>query len=336
LGGAVLTPLMNEAARGAIVTIWSIAYLVALSALLALLVWTRARQRVALSSILAAGLAGVVVLNFLDLGRWLGWLDYDNLTFAHFHVALVLFAIGATIAERHFKAISAVERSNVELEIQVAEKTREIEANYQRLRDAERERVLANERSRIMADMHDGVGASLLGLLGTVQSGKAEPEAVRRRVHEAMLELRLAVDSLGPVDGDLAVVLGNVRHRMREPIEESGVRFQWLVGELPPVAYLTPKAILAIQRTVLEAIANALRHARARTIAVRTEVDDPGGRLLIHVIDDGTGFDPAAVGRGRGLDNLHNRAQGIGASVEIDSRAEAGTRVTLILPQAPP
>src|SRR5258705_1974787 len=50
---------------------------------------------------------------------------------------------------------------------------------------------------------------------------------------------------LDPVDGDLGVVLGNVRDRMREPIEESGVRLIWEVGELPTV---TPKAILAIPR----------------------------------------------------------------------------------------
>ena len=41
------------------------------------------------------------------------------------------------------------------------------------------------------------------------------------------------------------MVLGNVRDRMREPIEESGVRLIWEVGELPTV---TPKAILAIPR----------------------------------------------------------------------------------------
>jgi hypothetical protein len=33
---------------------------------------------------------------------------------------------------------------------------------------------------------------------------------------------------------------------MREPIEDSEVHFVWQVAELPPVDYLTPRAILAI------------------------------------------------------------------------------------------
>jgi signal transduction histidine kinase len=223
-----------------------------------------------------------------------------------------------------------IEHSNVDLEVQVSQKTREIEASYQRLHEAESLRVQSIERSRIMADMHDGVGASLLGLLGIVQSGKGKPAEIARRLREALLELRLTVDSLGPVDGDLAVVLGNVRHRMREPIEDSGVRFIWQVAELPAVDYLTPKAILAIQRIVVEAIANALQHARASTITVRTQVDRSG--LLVQVIDDGIGFDLARARGGRGLANMHNRARSIGAGIEIDSSMRPGTSITLTLP----
>jgi len=51
------------------------------------------------------------------------------------------------------------------------------------------------------------------------------------------------------MDGDLGVVLGNVRHRMRSAIEHSGVKLHWQVGELPHVSYLTPHAILAVQRS---------------------------------------------------------------------------------------
>jgi signal transduction histidine kinase len=327
--GAALMPLVDESSRGAILTIWSLAYLIALSVLLGLLIYARAPEPGASRGVLAAALAGVTALNLCDFGRWMGWFDYDNLTLAYFHVPLVLFAIGATIVDRHFQAIAAVERSNIDLEVQVSQKTREIEASYQRLHEAEYIRVQAIERSRIMADMHDGVGASLLNLLGMVQSGKAKRTAIERRAQDALLELRLTVDSLGPVDGDLAVVLGNVRHRMREPIEDSGVRFLWQVGELPPVDNLTPRAILAIQHIVLEAIANALQHARASTITVRTQVDCGG--LLIQVMDDGIGFDFDKVQRGRGLDNLDSRARSIGAGVEINSSTRHGTRVTLTL-----
>jgi signal transduction histidine kinase len=73
-----------------------------------------------------------------------------------------------------------------------------------------------------------------------------------------------------------------------------------------------------------------LQHARASTITVRTHA--ARGGLLIQVTDDGIGFDCAKARRGRGLDNLHNRARSIGAEVEIDSATRSGTRVTLTLP----
>lgn len=99
-----------------------------------------------------------------------------------------------------------------------------------------------------------------------------------------------------------------------------------------PFDCLTPKGILAIQRMLLEAITNALRHTRARTLTVRTQVDHAAGHLVIQVVDDGIGFDSATVVRGRSLDNLHTRARSVGASVEIDSVLGAGTRVSFTLP----
>lgn len=329
LGGAVLMPLGGDEVRARIITVWSTVYLVALTALLAWLIMAHARHRTASFWLLIAAGSVAVVLNLHDYGRWMGWFDYDDPTLAHFHVPFVLAAIGVTLIDRQVRAIRAVAQANAALEARIAEKTQEIESNYRQLRVAEHERALADERRRIMADMHDGVGASLMGVRAMIRRQAAWPQ-IERRVDEAMLELRLAIDSLAPVDGDLGVVLGNVRHRMRETIEDSGVRLSWQVGELPTLDYLTPKAVLAIERIVLEAISNALRHSRAATIAVRTAVDAAGGQLHILVEDDGRGFDPATVRRGRGLDSISSRARGIGATVGFTS-ADSGTCVTLTL-----
>jgi signal transduction histidine kinase len=334
LGGAVLMPFVIEEARAWIITFWSTIYLIPLVGLLIWLIATRERERTATFWLLIAATTAAVFLNVHDYGRWMGWFDYDNPTLAHFDVPFVLVAIGVTIVDHQVGAIDALARANIVLEARIAEKTREIEANFQRVREAEHERALSVERRRIMADMHDGVGGSLLGVLSMIRMRVPWPR-IERRVHEAMLELRLAIDSLEPVDGDLGVVLGNVRHRMRETIEASGVHLAWQVGEVPTVDYLTPKAILAIQRIVMEALTNALRHARAATITVRTDVDASGRSLRILVRDDGAGFDPATVRRGRGLDSVTARARGLGAMVEITSDGSSGTCVSLTLPLSP-
>ena len=331
LAGAAAMPFADESRHGAIVTIWSLAYLTALVALLAALLRRRAPSGVS-HGMLLTGLALVVALNGADLARWMGWLDFDLPTLGHFHVPFVLLAIGSGIVQGHVRALAAVGAANRALAARIEAKTEEIAANDRRLRKAEQAAALARERSRIMADVHDGVGASLLGLLSAIRSGgRLVPAAIESRVLEALQELRLAVDALEPVDGDLGVVLGNVRYRLRQTLEQSGVRLVWQVGQLPPFAHLTPAAVQAIQRIVLEAIVNALRHARASTITLTTDVDAAGERLLIRIADDGQGFDPKQARRGRGLDNLEQRARRLGGKVTIASNA-AGTAVGLALP----
>jgi signal transduction histidine kinase len=331
-GGLALAQLAGEDSQGVLITAWSFVYLTALVAVLAVLARSQIGERRWGLWMFALAIVLVVLLNIHDIARWMGWIDYDSLTLAHFHIPLVLFAVGATIIDRHVRAAAAVERANAELEDKVAQKTREIEANLKRVQAAERERSLAAERRRIMADMHDGLGSSLVALLGTVQSGKPSREEIERRLVDALQELRLAVDALEPVDGDLGVVLGNIRHRMRTAIEDSGVKLHWHVEELPPVSYLTPHAILAVQRIVLEALTNALRHARAAAVTVSARVD--AGALRIQIADDGVGFDAVGAARGQGLSSLHRRAAGLGGTLDIRSARGAGASVILRLPLA--
>jgi signal transduction histidine kinase len=334
LVGLGLAWSLSEERQGSVITYWSVTYLCALIALLVVLIRSEQRERRWAFLLLTSSLVVAVLLNAHDLAWWMGWIDYESFQLAHFHIPLVLFAIGATIIDRHFQAVAAVEQAKAELEGRVAEKAREIEANYARVQEAEREKALTRERQRIMADMHDGFGSSLVGLLGAVQSGKADLREVERRLHDALQELRLAVDALEPTDGDLGVILGNVRHRMRAAIENSGVRFHWQVGELPRFSSIAPRAVLDIERIVLEALTNSLRHARARNVTVSTQVT--GGWLQVSVSDDGIGFDEASVTPGRGLESLRQRARGLGGMVEIRSAPGAGTSMTLRLPLKQP
>jgi hypothetical protein len=73
--GAVLARLVEGPSRATILTMWSVAYLIALSILLVLLMNARALGRGPARLVLTAVLAGVIILNFCDLGRWMGWLS---------------------------------------------------------------------------------------------------------------------------------------------------------------------------------------------------------------------------------------------------------------------
>jgi len=135
-----------------------------------------------------------------------------------------------------------------------------------------------------------------------------------------------------PVEGDVGVVLGNVRHRMRSVFERAGIKFLWNVSTLPRMDELTPERILAIQRIFLEVFSNTIKHSGARTVAV-SAARVPGAVQIV-IGDDGRGFEPAAVHNGNGLANLKLRAAQAGGTLLVDSGAGRGTRVTLLLPLA--
>ena len=266
-----------------------------------------------------------------ELARFLGWIDVEAPVLRPFHIPVMLLAIGAAIYERHVAAIWRMERANFELERRVAAKVREIEDAHARIEEANRAHTLAQERQRILADMHDGVGASLVALLRFVESGKADAHDLELRVRAALQELRIAVDALEPAEGDLAAVLGKLRYRLEPLIESAGVRFVWEVAELPRVEALEPTAVFSIQRIVLEAIANVLNHASAREI--RVSVGDQAARgVEIRIADDGKGFDPNAAVAGLGLRNMRARAERLGAELEIGSNPAGGTTVSLLVP----
>jgi signal transduction histidine kinase len=82
-----------------------------------------------------------------------------------------------------------------------------------------------------------------------------------------------------------------------------------------------------------EATANALRHADADRILLALQAD--GDRITLTILDDGVGIDEKAVKhQGLGLRIMHYRADLIGATLDVESRAKGGTLVSCTFPQA--
>ena len=86
---------------------------------------------------------------------------------------------------------------------------------------------------------------------------------------------------------------------------------------------------------VQEALSNVRKHANARRVALRVERHP---RWRFEVQDDGIGFDAAQVPPDSvhvGLGIMRERAQRIGAVVQVHSQAGQGTRVCIELPSSP-
>jgi len=86
-----------------------------------------------------------------------------------------------------------------------------------------------------------------------------------------------------------------------------------------------------IYRVAQEALANAGRHARARSVVLTLDVEGEAAQL--HIRDDGMGFDPVASrGDGLGLDGMAERARLVGGELDLRSSPGSGTELTLRVP----
>lgn len=280
----------------------------------------------------AAALALMGACMFYEAARIFGWIDIEAPVLRPYHVPALIFAMGVAIFERHVRAIWQMQWTNVELQHRVDEKAREIEAFHAERANRMREEALITDRQRILADMHDGLGSSLVGLLRYAQAGAPKARELERRVAEALQELRIAVDALEPAEGDLGVVLGKLRYRLEPLVTSAGAGLVWEVGELPQVEALEPTAVFAIQRILLEAVSNAIQHAAPRHIRIVAREKD-GQAIDIAVEDDGCGFDATRSSHGHGLANMRRRAEQIGASLRISARPGGGSSVVLNVPR---
>jgi two-component system nitrate/nitrite sensor histidine kinase NarX len=200
----------------------------------------------------------------------------------------------------------------------------------------------AAERNRLARELHDTVNqeifsASLIAeSLPTVwRTHRAEAETGLQQLHElirsALAGLRALLLELRPgqlEQSPLSVALQKLGEAMATragvpilvDIEDEG-------GLEPPL----PAAVkVACYRVAQEALMNAAKYAKAHAIHVRLRIQG-SSRLELEVADDGRGFDPeAARPAGHfGVAIMHERAQAVGALVQVRSHAGQGTAVSM-------
>lgn len=229
------------------------------------------------------------------------------------------------------QATEDVQRANVSLEQRLQEREEKLTASHQRLREIEHRQTLSEERQRLMQDIHDGLGSSLTSALRVVEHGKLNEAEVAQVLKSCIDDLKLAIDSMEPVDADLLLLLATLRFRLGPRLESTGIDLRWEVKDVPKLEWLAPKTALHILRILQEAFTNVIKHTHATEIHVATGVE--GDHVVVKVSDNGHGFsfDSTLKGDGKGLSNQKRRAEAIGAEVGWDSN-NAGTCFTLRVP----
>jgi PAS domain S-box-containing protein len=200
------------------------------------------------------------------------------------------------------------------------------------------------ERARIGADLHDGLGQELTGLSLLLQSVAAQAardcpslamelaalskmagrtvQSVRDLSH-AMLPLEIKERGFKRVFQELATTM---RRNLQVGIQLRFVGAERLLPEGPAAEHL--------YRIAQESIANAVKHGRARCVGIT--VDGSESKIVLTVLDDGRGFDTQRTGDGRGLQIMRYRSRLLGGFLHVDPRARGGTRVRCIVPRSNP
>jgi signal transduction histidine kinase len=246
----------------------------------------------------------------------------------HLAAPVMLTALGAHLLDRFVRSLQSFEALTRSLEQRVAAREHELAVNFARLQALERERTLADERQRIMREMHDGVGSQLLSSLAMVERGAADRGDIARMLRECLDDMRLAIDTLTPGSADLGGALGNLRYRLEPRFDALGIRSRWDLQSLPDHLPVNPHDSLQLLRIVQETLANVVKHAHARSVGVRALVDSD--RLVLEIVDDGDGFDPGPQVPGRGLRNMKRRAAEVGATLRIARASPRGTCVRVV------
>jgi signal transduction histidine kinase len=254
--------------------------------------------------------------------------DYSQSTWIRYSSVLFGLALGYIVITRFRAATAQAYDLLANLASRVSEKEQELSLSYARLDELGREQVRAAERTRILHDMHDGVGSHLSSAIRQLESGRADREHVLQTLRDSLDQLKLSIDAMHLPPGDVTALLANLRYRLEPRFAALDVELQWHVDELAVVRGFDGPAMRHLQFMVFEALSNVLQHARARVL--RIEASASGSGALLRIIDDGCGFD---VGRPlrQGLASMRERAAAIGAKLSLKSQP-GRTVIEIVLP----
>ncbi len=269
------------------------------------------------------------------------WSRFDGLIIQYSALpAVILF--GWFLLRRFLLSLETAENLARTLEERVRLKQSELEEQYERLYALEKARVLSQERERMMRDMHDGFGGSLVSLSNIFQRQGGEVFLkAQEKIQNCITDLHLVIDSLDPMLGDLTTLLATMRVRLVSQLENAGVTLEWNVSEIPQTQEFSPQRSLHIMRIIQEAITNSIKHSGSSVITLSTSLKPESCttisvkdyRQKAHGEDDSStcGEDTPSQGNGHGVDNMRWRAKQIGGDLDVNID-QSGAEVVLSLP----
>jgi signal transduction histidine kinase len=192
------------------------------------------------------------------------------------------------------------------------------------------------EQRRIGQDLHDGLCQQLAGIefriealardLAEAPAVREEVEKIGALVRDGTRQAKMLAHGLAPVELEKNGLTSALNELAANSAQLFRIDCHFLCKQ--PVLIADHATGTHLYRIVQEAVSNAVRHARAKTIeiALRPSVDD---EAVLTVTNDG-GPLPERPGRhgGMGLRIMNYRAELIGATLRLGSTADGKTEIS--------
>ena len=204
--------------------------------------------------------------------------------------------------------------------------------------EAELLNISAREQRRIGQDLHDGLGQQLTGIAYMIKAMEqklvsaglpeaAEAAELAELIKETVARTRILSQGLCPVEMDDQGLVSSLEKLVGQTVTMHDISCRFIC--LNDIRITNPDKATHLFRIAQEAITNAVKHARPKTINVRLELNKDN--VIMTIEDDGLGIpDSYSESEGMGIRIMRYRANSIGATFAI--RESGGTEISCSLP----
>lgn len=209
---------------------------------------------------------------------------------------------------------------------------------------ADRQLAVAKERERIVADLHDDIGASLSSMhiyseiAGKVmgekpEEGKSLMNKISGISKELMGHMGDIIWSMKPVDEEKYTLEARLRNYCNELLSPKNILFELDIDPQLAASIKQPEFRKNLLLIAKEAFNNIAKYSGATQAYIILQTK--GGFWIFSIGDNGTGFDMAKHhGKGNGLQNMQRRCEMMQGDFRILNREQGGTAIECRFPMA--
>jgi len=214
-------------------------------------------------------------------------------------------------------------------------------AHGQELVEQQREAAILKERTRMARDIHDTLAQGFTGVIIQMEAAEEalleeDPEhavghvrRARELARDSLGEARRSVHALRPQALERAAFADALQAIVKNTAAGTALHTEFqIIGKPHDLSPAVEENLLHIGQ---EALTNTLKHAHATNFSARISFDSDAVHLELR--DNGDGFDVDGInGGGIGLIGMKERADQIGATVNVVSKPGNGTKITAVSP----